>query len=79
MANEQPDFGGWGPRAWDLLKQSVDDLRRDVDLLLGNTPPQARDRSGEPRVAGLGIGTWVTFLSLCLVPIIVALLTTDTL
>jgi hypothetical protein len=66
------DLGGWGPKAWNLLEKRVDALRSDVNVLMGR--PANAPAGSEPKLGGLGIGTWLAILATIVVPIVVAII-----
>lgn len=71
------DRGGWGPKAWDLLHERVNALREDVNVLMGRRPDDDPPRpAGEPRIGGIGIGTWVAIVATIVVPIVLAIIVT---
>lgn len=67
MAEEEGDLGGWGPKAWDLLKDRVDALRADVNVVLGRAPAP---KNGDPRIGGIGIATWIALFATIVVPLV---------
>lgn len=69
MDDRPDDFGGWGPRAWDLLKDRVDAIRADVNVLMGR-PRGVEPKDGEPRIGGIGIATWVAIVATIVVPLV---------
>lgn len=70
MASDEDDFGGWGPKAWDLLLDRVNAIRADLNALMGRPPSANPPQSGEPRIAGIGLTTWIAIFATIVVPLI---------
>lgn len=64
------DLGGWGPKAWDLMKDRVDALRADMNALMGRPRDAPAPKDGEPRLGGIGITTWIAIFATIVVPLI---------
>lgn len=75
------DFNGWGPRAWDALRDDINDARirlhaaeQAINRLAGR-PADAPPPAESPiRAGGVGVGTWLAIITGVLVPIAVAVL-----
>ncbi len=74
-------MNGWGPRAWDALREDIRDARvrlhaaeQAINKIVGR-PADAPPPSVSPiRVGGVGVGTWLAIITGVLVPIAVAVL-----
>lgn len=62
--------GGWTARALDLLAARVDAIRADLNVLMGRARPDHDPSTGEPRLGGIGIGTWIAIFATIVVPLI---------
>lgn len=71
LSPHMSDLGGWTGKALDMLKERVDNVQADVRFLMGKT---SKDSSGEPRVGGIGIATWVAIVATVVVPIVLAII-----
>lgn len=62
------ELGGWGPKAWDLLKDRVDAIRADVNVLMGR-PAESEPHHDEPKLGGVGLGTWIAIFATIVIPL----------
>lgn len=63
-------MGGWTSTALDLLRDRVDAIRSDLNTLMGRPATSDPPKAGEPRIAGVGLTTWVAIVATIIVPLI---------
>jgi hypothetical protein len=68
--DSQPEINGWTSRALDLLKDRVDAIRSDLNALMGRSATSDPPKAGEPRIAGIGLTTWIAIFATIIVPLI---------
>lgn len=74
-------MNGWGPRAWDALREDIRDARvrlvaaeQAINQIVGR-PKDAPPPAETPvRVGRVGVGTWLAIITGVLVPLAVAIL-----
>lgn len=71
MDGENQGINGWTGKALDLLKDRVDAIRSDLNLIMGKPHESERPpKESDLRIAGIGLTTWIALLATVVVPLV---------
>lgn len=70
MDDEQRQLNGWTGKTLDLLKDRVDAIRADLNLVMGRPRDSDPGRASDPRIAGIGLATWIALFATIVVPLV---------